>query len=88
MCELFFKLWKQGEGKKQTKMNLLFIFLCLLKEGPLFMRVPSWWSVGCGGVTDALAGGGAHISLQMTSRGKGLFQNVHLQGQGWQRWEE
>jgi len=87
MCELFVILWKWGKEKKHTKMSLLLFFCVSTKRDLSLLGLRHGGALAVGGVTEALAGGGAHISLRKTSRGKGLFQNAHLHGQGWQLWE-
>ncbi len=39
---------KEGKGKRVHKTKPAIHFLCSLKNVPLFMRVPLWWSAGGG----------------------------------------
>ena len=40
--------YESGEWKKSHKDKPSLYFLFPTQKGPLLMRVPSWWSVGCG----------------------------------------
>ena len=52
---------KAGKGKKAHKDEPALYFSCPLKKGPLLMRVPSWWSFGCGRSDSYTCWSGAHI---------------------------
>jgi hypothetical protein len=60
---LFFLITKARKGKKAHKDEPALYFLCPLKKGPLLMRVPSWWSVGCGRCDSYTCWKGVHILL-------------------------
>ena len=46
ICELFLN-YERWEVESAHKGEPALYMLCLLKKGPLLMRVPSWWSIGC-----------------------------------------
>ena len=56
MCELFGLNDESGRREKSTSVQTCSLFLCPLKREPLLMRVPSWWSVGCGRNIDYIWG--------------------------------
>jgi hypothetical protein len=75
-------MMKAGKGKKAHKDEPALYFLFPLKKGPLLMRVPSWWSVGCKRSDSYPCWKGVHILLCKPLMARGSFRLSICRGSG------